>query len=73
LTIGCQVTYGDAASAKVDNFEGLGDISKGSDKVSGKTVNEQNSEDKVEWGTFNKVTDDTRYEAWDSWMEGNRV
>lgn len=40
LSIGCQVTYGNATSAKVDNFEGLGDISKDSDKVSGKKVNE---------------------------------
>jgi hypothetical protein len=32
-----------------------------------------NADDKVEWGTFNKVSDESRYEPWDSWMEGNRV
>ena len=40
LTIGCQVTYGNSTSAKVDNFEGLGDITMNSDKVTGKTVSE---------------------------------
>ena len=73
MSIGCRVNYGDSSSAKVENFEGLGDIAKGSDKVTGKTVNEMNADDKVEWGTFNKVSDESRYEPWDSWMEGNRV
>jgi hypothetical protein len=73
MSIGCRVTFGDSSSAMVENFEGLGDIAKGSNKVTGKTVNEMNADDKVEWGTFNKVNDESRYEPWDSWMEGNRV